>query len=347
MKKYLFVRLIAAIAFLGVSPGLVTPTAWAAARPVRVNLGTLAPRGSIYHRSLQAMGEKWRQAPGGGVRLVIYPDGTQGGESDMVRLMRIGTLHSGLLTANGLSDIDRAVSGLQNMPMVFRNLEELDYVGNNMRETLENRLLEKGFVVLFWVDAGWVRYFSKEPIVHPEELKKMKTFVWAGDTVQVDIMKRGGYNPVPLETGELLTGFQTGLLNAAAVPTIFALAGQLDNRAPYMLDLNYAPLVGAAVIKKTQWDRIPEAAKESLLEAAAEAGREIKANSRRESVDSVTAMQTRGLTVQPVTPELEAEWRMAAEEFYPDIRGRVVPADIFDEVQRLLREFRAGGEGAR
>ena len=69
--------------------------------PVRINLGTLAPRGSAYHQSLQKMGEAWRDA---GVKLVIYPDGTQGGEADMVKLMRVGSLQGGLLTAVGLAD---------------------------------------------------------------------------------------------------------------------------------------------------------------------------------------------------------------------------------------------------
>ena len=334
---------VLASAMLGVCLASAIMTLRAEARPTRVNLGTLAPRGSTYHRSLLSMAEKWRQAPGGGVRLVIYPDGTQGGESDMVRLMRVGTLHAGLLTANGLSDIDPAVAGLQNMPMMFRNLDEVDYVVENMQKMLEERLLAKGFIVLFWVDAGWVRYFSKERMIHPEDLKIMKAFVWAGDLEQVDIMNRGGYNPVPLETGEILPGFQTGLITAVSVPPIFALAGQLDTRAPYMINLNYAPLVGAAVITKSIWDRIPGVARRTLVEAAAEAGREIKANSRQESLDSVAAMQKRGLTVQPVTPELEEEWRKAAELLYPEIRGRVVPADMFDEVQRLLGEYRAGG----
>ena len=52
-------------------------------------------------------------------------------------------------------------------------------------------------------------------------------------------------------------------------------------------------------------------------------------------------MKSRGLKVQAVTPELEAEWRRTAEQLYPMIRGTLVPADLFDEVQRLLREHRA------
>src|SRR4030095_2265972 len=139
----------------------------AAERQIRINLGTLAPRGSIYHQSLQAMAERWKQGPGGGARLGLYPGGTQGGETDMVRLMRVGSLHAGLLTGVGLADIEPGVTGLQTLPMMFRNFDEIEFVNEKLRPMLEKRLAEKGFVVLFWVDAGWVRYFSKEPMLTP------------------------------------------------------------------------------------------------------------------------------------------------------------------------------------
>jgi TRAP-type C4-dicarboxylate transport system substrate-binding protein len=312
-----------------------------AEKTVRINLGTLAPRGSVYQQSLQAMAEAWRQVPGGGVRLVIYPDGTQGGEADMVRLMRVGSLQAGLLTAVGLSDIEPAVGGLQNVPLLFRTLQEYEYILEKLRPSLEKRLAEKGFVVLFWGDAGWVRYFSKEPLITPNDLKRMKIFVWAGFPDQVAIMRRAGYNPVPLETSDILPGFQTGLINTACVAPIFALATQLDLRAPYMLNLDWAPLVGACVVKKDSWEKIPAESRASLLAAADRAGKEIRANSRKESAEATTAMQKRGLKVQTASPEIVEQWRKEAEKTYPEIRGRLVPADIFDEVQRYLQEYRS------
>ena len=96
-----------------------------AGSPVKVRLGTLAPRGSSYTKHLLAMGERWRQAPGGGVLLTVYPDGVMGSEADMVRRMRLGQLQAGMLTAAGLAEIEPAVSGLQNLPMMFRTLEEV------------------------------------------------------------------------------------------------------------------------------------------------------------------------------------------------------------------------------
>jgi len=75
----------------------------AAPAPVRLKLGTLAPAGTTYHKSLQAMGEKWRKVSGGAVQLTIFPGGTQGSEADMVGLMQTGNLDAGLLTVTGLS----------------------------------------------------------------------------------------------------------------------------------------------------------------------------------------------------------------------------------------------------
>src|ERR1041385_942119 len=286
------------IALLALAGGTVHhPAIRAAEKAIRINLGTLSPRGSTYHQSLQALAEKWKQAPGGGARLVIYPDGTQGGETDMVRLMRVGSLHAGLLTAVGLAEIERGVTGLQTLPMMFRDFDEFEYVNDKLRPMLEARLAEKGFVVLFWVDAGWVRYFSKTPMLTPDDMKKMKVFVWAGNVAQVDIMKKHGYNPVPLETGEIVPGLRTGLINPVPAPPVFALAAQIDTSAPHMLGLRWAPLVGACVVKKDSWDKIPAEAREPMLKAAGDAGREIRANSRKESDESVAAMKKRGLTV--------------------------------------------------
>src|SRR5215471_1589286 len=108
----------------------------------------------------------------------------------------------------------------------------------------------------------------------------MKIFIWTGSPDQATIMRRAGYTPVPLETSDILPGLQTGLINTACVAPIFALATQLDLRAPHMLNLDWAPLVGACVIKKDVWEKIPQEARGPLLAAANRAGKEIRANSR-------------------------------------------------------------------
>lgn len=324
-------------------PLLLAAAALPAARAqktVRINLGTLAPRNSSYHQALLAMGEAWRTASGGKVRLVVYADGTQGTEADMVRLMRIGSLQAGLLTSTGLETIESTVAGLQKLPFVFHNFEEFDHIMQVMSPRLEQKLEEKGFHVLFWLDAGWLRLFSTEPALMPADFARLKFFVWA-DPKQAEILRSIGQDPVNLESNDLPTALQTGLVTAMPAPPIFVLATQLDRRAKYMLRINYAPLVGAAVVTTAAWDKIPPELREVLTAAARQTGAEIRARGRAESDEAVAAMQKRGLIVRELTPEARAAWQALAEKAYPQIRGGLMPADIFDEVQRELTAFRA------
>ncbi len=317
------------------------PAPAAAQSPARIRLATPAPSGTIYHHILQEMGEKWKQAPGGGARLTIYPGAQMGSEADMVRRMRVGQIQAAMLTVTGLAEIDPATSALQKMPMMFRSLEEVGHVRTQLQPELERRLLEKGFVVLFWGDAGWVRFFSRAPASRPQDFKRMKMFVSAGDTDQSEIMKAAGYQPVSLEWSDALTGLQTGMIDALPTVPVAALAGQFYGVARHMLEVNWAPLVGATVITRKAWEALPAATREALEAAAREAGQKMEARSRAEANEAVEAMRKRGLQVHRVSPELEAEWRRVAEEFYPQVRGRLVPAEMFDQVRRVLNEYRS------
>jgi len=307
-----------------------------------VKLGTLAPSGSAYHNALLEMAQKWRDATGGNLKLIIYPDGMQGGEADMVRLMQGNILNAGMLTVVGLSDIEKSVGGLSFLPLTFRSWAEYDYVLERIGPRLEKMLLDKGFVVLFWGDAGIVRFFSKTPVLHPDDLKSVKLFTWAGNAFQVSLMKSLGYNPVPLETADILPALRTGLINAIPLPANQALLGQIYTVAANMLSLNWALLSGATVIRKDIWDKIEPDVQKKLLEAASVAGAKMRAASRKEDEDAIKAMQAKGLKVNTATPQIEEEWHQLTAILYPQIKGKMVPADIFDEVQRLVAEYRAG-----
>jgi len=311
------------------------------ADPVKIKLGTLAPKDSSPHNSLKAMAESWRQLPGGGAQLIMFTDGTQGGEADMVRRMRIGQLQAAMLTTGGLADIDDSVSCLQMMPYVFRSLDELDYVSDKMRARLEKRLADKGFIVLFWADAGWVRFFSRHPVLFPDDLRSQKLFVGAADSKALDIMKAAGYQPIPLEAADILPGLKTGLIDAVPAPPFFALAGQFYSPAPHMLNINWVPLVGACVVTKKTWDKFPLEVQQAMLVTAEKAGKEIRMQARKEMVESINAMKKRGLEVHELTPAAAEAWHKLAESAYPKIRGAIVPAELFDEVMKSLSEYRA------
>lgn len=308
----------------------------------QLRIGTLATKNSLYHRQLMELGEAWRTAQGGNAKYLVYPDGSQGGETDMVRRMRIGQLQGGLLSVVGLREIEPSIAALQNMPLMFRSWEEVDYVREKMRPAMEKKFLDKGFVVLAWGDAGWVRFFSKEPAVRPDDFRKMKFFAWGSEVEQQEIMKSLGYTPVPLETADILPSIQTGMINAVPSTPYFALATQVYTTASNMLDLNWAPIVGALIITKKAWDELTPEGRAAVREAGAKAGVQLRAKARQEVDDAVDAMKKRGLTVNKPNAEQMKEWNDLADKLYPKIRGKMVPADTFDEVVGYLKAYRAG-----
>jgi TRAP-type C4-dicarboxylate transport system substrate-binding protein len=75
--------------------------------------------------------------------------------------------------------------------------------------------------------------------------------------------------------------------------------------------------------------------------AARETGTLLKADGRRENIESVEAMRKRGLKVHTLTPELDAQWDQVVATTYPKVRGTAVPADIYDQIITELKNFRA------
>lgn len=311
------------------------------ARPARVKLATLAPKGTSYHIILQEMGEAWKNAPDGGVRLTIFTDGTMGGEADMVRRMGLGQLQAGLLTAAGLTEIELDVGGLQNIPMAYRSLDEVAYVRDKIGPKLEKQISDKGFIILGWFDTGWVHIFSKKPLVHPADLKSEKVFIVPGSPGAMAIARSLGTQPVELEPTDVLVSLQTGLVTIAPAPPIYALAAQFFQPAPNMLDLNWAPLSGGIVMSKSTWDQLTPGQQDVVKSSARKACASLTERARTEMRESVEAMEKRGLKVQRLEGPLLAEWTQFFEDIHPQVRGGVVPEETFDEIMRLLEEYRA------
>lgn len=304
-----------------------------------VKMGTVAPEGSLWHEVLVEMGQSWAATTGGEVRLHIYAGGTLGGEVDMIKKMRIGQLHAVALSGVGLGHIEPGVEALQ-LPLMFDSYDELDHVRDGVAPRLEASLRQKGFVVLNWGDAGWVHFFTKTPAATPDDIRRLKLFITAGDAESLDLYKAAGMRPVPLAETDILTALQTGMIEAFDVPPLLALINQWFGLANNMLDLRWAPLVGATVIDRKVWDRIPETWRGPMLEAAQKAGARLRGDIRRMGDEAIVAMQKRGLKVVAVDDATRALWRREVETIYPKLRGPIVPADLFDEVRRLRDEYR-------
>jgi TRAP-type C4-dicarboxylate transport system substrate-binding protein len=311
-----------------------------------IKMASLVPQGSAWHSTLLEMGAAWQKASGGKVTLRLYPGGVAGDDNDVVRKMRLGTIDAGLLAVAGLADIDRSIFAL-SIPMAFTGYDELDAVMAKMTPQLDRVFAEKGFIVLAWADGGWVHFFSKDPMHTPDEMKRMKLFTWAGDPPAVEMWKSAGFNPVVLPSTEISTALQTGMINVLPTTPQAAVLLQWYNQARYLNDVNWAVLLGAMVINKAAWDRIPAEIQPAVRAAAENAGRTLRAQTREAAPRDIKAMVDRGLVVYEPDEATLALWRTAAEAAYPTVRTSFMPAWAFDEAMKVRAEVRAAAGKAK
>jgi TRAP-type C4-dicarboxylate transport system substrate-binding protein len=229
--------------------------------------------------------------------------------------------------------------------MMFASYEELDYVRDRIAPRLEKMIETRGFVVLNWGDAGWVHFFTRSPAMRLYDLRRMKMFTWAGNNETLELWNANGFRAVPLAATDILTGLQTGLIEAVPTTPLYALLNQSFGTAKYMTDVKWAPLIGATVISRKTWGSLPESERAQMFQAARESGEGLRGGIRKMSDDAIATMQKHKLTVVHADASVVSEWRKEAEAIYPKLRGHTVPADLFDEVRKLRDEFRGRANG--
>ena len=311
-----------------------------AQRPTTVKLATLVPDRSVWGQFLNKMRSDWGKVTDSRVKMTIFPNGTQGDDPSVVRKMRIGQLGAATLTLTGLSEIDDYFSVFA-IPLYFDSYEEYFYVLDQLQPVLEKRLRDKGFVFIHWGHGGWIHLFSTVPVKTIDDLRKRKLFVWAGDDKLVSWYQRNGFKPVPLAITDVPMGLQTGQIDAMPSTPLAALALQWFRNTPYMLDMGFAPFLGATVVTERAWNKLSQADQEAILKVSRASAKFFSTEIPVEDAEAVTQMEKRGLTVVAVDDAATlAEWNAATEEFATAMRQSIVPPEVFDLAQKARADFR-------
>ena len=339
-------RMVPCLALLALLP-------LARAQQIEIKMATLAPESSPWYDVLARMGERWKAISGGKVKLTIFAGGVLGDEPDMVNKLRIRQVQAVALSGAGMSTIEPGVGALQ-IPMMFDSYEELDYVRDRMAPTLEKMIDARGYLVLNWGDAGWVQFFTKTPVNRLDDLRKLKLFTWAGGNEELELWKTNHFKPVPLAATDILMGLKTGLIDAVPTTPLYALWNQIFGLASYMSDVKWAPLVGATVVSKAVWEKIPAGERDQMMQEARARGLEMRSSIRGMGDSAIKTMtqgqagkRTAKLVVVHADDAALADWRKQPEAAYPSIRGPIVPANLFDQARQFRDEYRAKSVGGR
>jgi TRAP-type C4-dicarboxylate transport system substrate-binding protein len=304
-----------------------------------IKIGSVAPDRSPWNDALKEIAREWETITHGQVKLKIYPGGIAGNEEDMIRKMKVGILGGAVLTNIGLTKIDPDAFVLST-PFVFHSQQEMSYVMERLVPTFEQQIREKGFKVIVWTMSGWVNFFSKEPVLYPQDLKKQKLSFTTGEPAMEQAWKKSGYRIVPSDLKDLMMALQSGMVDAFYLPPLVAGSGQYFPLAPHMCSLKIAPLVGGMVIMDKIWERIPENFARPMMEAVERVSKKLAAQTDALEKKALDTMIKNGLIIHEAPADSMPQWKEAAAKGMDELIGKVYSRDIYEKLQRILKEYR-------
>jgi TRAP-type C4-dicarboxylate transport system substrate-binding protein len=305
-----------------------------------VKLGSLAPTGSPWDKGLNRLGAEWEKLSNGSVELKIYPGGIVGDEADMIRKMRIGQLNAAGITGIGMCRIFPDIITVQ-LPLLVRSNAELTYVLDKIKPAFASELEKRGFKVIIWSFVGWVHFFSKNPVVTPDDLKRQKMFIWAGDADALQIWKESGFHVVPLTPTDIMPSLQSGMIDAFSATPLSAASYQWFGLAKNMCEMKWAPLIGGIVMTTATWSKIPPDIAAKLETAAQQIGSDMQADILKADDEAMAVMKKNGLVVNPVPASAEKAWQASVENGIAQGLLKDKAKDLFETVKKYLSEYRA------
>lgn len=278
---------------------------------VTLKIATVSPDGSTWMKTLRAAGAEVAGATDGRVKLKFYPGGVQGDDKTVLRKMRVGSLHGGVMTVGVLAQFypDLQIYGL---PLVFSSAAELDYVRSKMDSSLMQGLEAAGYVGFGFAEIGYAYAMSQEPINNVVAVRERKNWVPDGDLASAKALQAFGIAPIPLAIGDVLAGLQTGLIDTIAAPPVGTLTLQWHTRLGHVMDLPLLYTYGLLVVSQRQFKKIDAADQALVREIMARATAQVNTRSRDDHQQALGVLKAQGLVfTRPEDPDLAEFQRLA------------------------------------
>jgi TRAP-type transport system periplasmic protein len=294
MQRTTFVRTLLALA------AGAAMTFAAQAQTTKLTLGHGAAPGNPRHEAAVKFADTLKAKTAGRIEVQVAPSAQLGDDAAMLTALRTGAID---MSANSQGAVANAVPEYAafGMPFLFSNAAQaFKLLDGPLGKELADKSAEKGLIVLGYWDNG-IRQMtnSKRPIGKVEDMKglKMRT---PPDTVLVEIVQALGAEAQQIKFAELYVALQQGVVDGQENPLMNIHASKLYEVQKNLALTNHQFQITPFLMSKRSWDRLPDADRKALQEAAAEATT-LQRKLSQESDDKLLAdLKAKGVQVTTV-----------------------------------------------
>lgn len=339
-------RLIRALVLLLCSASMVAHAA--GDKVYTLKFATLMPADTSWMQALEAWAQQVEQESKGRLKFKIFSGGVMGDEPDVIRKMRSRQLHGGAFSGYGIGHMYSPARVLE-VPFLFQNVNESDYVRNRMMPSIEQGFHDQGYELLGWLEVGFIHFFSKYPIQSMDDLKQRRIWLWQGDPLGQAFFSAAELSPIPLSIIDVYPQLSTshGAIDTVYMSPFGALAMQWHTKVKYVTNIPMTNGIGGLIVSRSFFDKLPADLQEILKRTGAETGRKIIDIVRRDNRQSIELLKQSGL-------EFMWNWEDVNHQEVYDLRDRAakhladsdyIPFEYFERTRKLLDEYRARHAG--
>ena len=271
----------------------------AASAETTFQLGTTVNEQDSFQVAAEKFAELVEERTGGEYKIEIYPNGTLGGEADMLDSMSMGMLDMGIITSGPFVNFS-AMMGVLDMPFLFANNEEAytifdGEIGKELLATLE----PAGLKGLAYAERGFRNVTnSVRPVANADDLAGLKLRVMENE-IYTATFNALNVNAVPMAWQEALTAMQQGTIEGQENPinVIFSYSLASDYGQTYVTLDRHSYSTAIITMSLDVFNSLDEETQQIFVDAAQEAAEYERAWVAEQEAGQLQAIKDAGAEV--------------------------------------------------
>lgn len=227
------------------------------ASALEIKFAEIHPAGYPTVVAEENLGKKLVAQSDGKITFKMFAGGVLGSEKEVVEQVQIGAVQMARVSLGIVGPVVPDVN-VFNMPFVFRDHEHMrKIIDGEIGQEILDKITNSDFnlVALAWMDGGTRNIYTKKPVRKIEDLKGMKIRV-QGNPLFIDMMNAMGGNGIAMDTGEIFSALQTGVIDGAENNPPTLLEHNHFQSAKYYTLTGHLILPEPVVISKTTWNKL-------------------------------------------------------------------------------------------
>ncbi len=305
------------------------------------NVATLAPKRIGWSRNLDEIVIPFlNRETEGNLHLKVFWGGIMGDDSESLVKMRKGLLDGLGLSGRGATLLLPEMQVLQ-LPFMFRDYDEVDYVKSRMVGTFSRMLADRGVYMLGWIDQDFDQVYSiDKPYSGVEDFKGATIHTWFG-AIEEEVIQALDARPLHLTVPESLPAARKKEFDVGMGPALWFVGAQLYSVFRYVnpMSIRYSPAL--VVVRMDSWQELPERYRGKIGAKRHEVMDLFSRKIRMDNEQALEAMSRYGLTVVYSTPEEIKGMRRVTRPIREELAGKEYPRSLLEELTGHLEEYRS------